>query len=88
MWTAGTQPSSVIESLDIPKDSQGRILVDRRMRIAGAAAGRSGADESPSGVYCLGDIAAVEGLDLASNAQVEHDAIRVGDGCVCNTFVA
>eukprot|EP00752_Nemacystus_decipiens_P007502 g6703.t1 len=84
VWTAGSQPSSLVGSLDVRKDSRGRIEVDRRLRLAGeAAASAPAADGGISGgggggggtavrgdVYCLGDIAAVEGLDLGCNAQV------------------
>lgn len=81
VWTAGSQPSSLVDSLDVPKDSRGRVEVDRRLRLVAAAAaadGVSGGVGSGGGgggaggddVYCLGDIAAVEGLDLSCNAQV------------------
>lgn len=75
VWTAGSQPCSVLDSLDVPKDSRRRIMVDRRLRLisgSSSAGGKDGAAAmSPTAdVYCLGDIAAVEGLDLACNAQV------------------
>lgn len=74
VWTAGSQPSSLVESLDVPKDLRGRIEVDRRLRLVSAAVGegdgRAGGVGAAGDVYCLGDIAAVEGLDLGCNAQV------------------
>lgn len=85
VWTAGSQPSSLVDSLDVQKDSRGRIEVDRRLRLIGAAAaaaaeadgvgvggggGEGGGGAWRDDVYCLGDIAAVEGLDLGCNAQV------------------
>ena len=93
MWTAGSQPSSLVESLDVQKDSRGRIEVDRRLRLVGAATpkaadgvidgggGRGGDGAGRDDVYCLGDIAAVEGLDLGCNAQVCVCA------CVCVCFL-
>lgn len=68
LWTAGTRPSSLVASLDVEKDEQGRIGVDRRLQIIDAV--REGGVSLTTGVYCLGDIAAVEGLNLAGNAQV------------------
>lgn len=78
VWTAGSQPSSLVDSLDVQKDSRGRIEVDRRLRLVGAAAaaadgasvGGGGGMAGRDDVYCLGDIVAVEGLDLGCNAQV------------------
>lgn len=76
VWTAGSQPSSLLDSLDVSKDSKGRVQVDRRLQLVNAAGG----DASKTGrVYCLGDIATVEGLDLVCNAQV-CDCLCV---CVC-----
>lgn len=47
--------------------------VDRRLRLSATTAG-GGGDGGGGDVYCLGDIAAVEGLDLACNAQVGGEA--------------
>ncbi|CAM9279335.1 unnamed protein product [Ectocarpus sp. 6 AP-2014] len=65
VWTAGSQPSSLLDSVNVRKDASGRIEVDRRLRLIDAA-GNDGVGD----VYCLGDIAAVEGLELGCNAQV------------------
>ena len=75
----------MVASLDVPKDPQGRIKVDRRLQVVEAntdvsgttevtatdtaAASGGGGGGAAAGVYCLGDIAAVEGLDLPCNAQ-------------------
>ena len=76
VWTAGSQPSRVVASLDVPKDPQGRVRVDRRLQVvAGSTDGNGAAETSATattataGVYCLGDIAAVQGLELPCNAQ-------------------
>ncbi|CAB1104784.1 unnamed protein product [Ectocarpus sp. CCAP 1310/34] len=66
VWTAGSQPSSLLEPLDVRKDARGRIEVDRKLRVVEAAGSAGGVGD----VYCLGDIAAVEGLELGCNAQV------------------
>ena len=56
------------------KDSRGRIKVDRRLKLSGARTEANSNSETTmdaaAEVYCLGDIAAVEGLDLVCNAQV------------------
>jgi NADH dehydrogenase len=62
VWTAGVKPSPVIARLGLPLDAQGRVLVDRTMRVradAGAAASGSGASVSAGVVWALGDCAAV-----------------------------
>lgn len=73
VWTAGSQPSSLLDSLDVSKDPRGRVQVDRRLQLVDAPGGGS---LNTGRVYCLGDIATVEGLDLACNAQV-CDCVRV-----------
>lgn len=67
IWTAGSQPSSLLASLDVDKDPRGRVKVDRRLQLVGA---RGGAATEAADVYGVGDIATVEGLDLPCNAQV------------------
>jgi len=71
VWTAGSRPSPLLDSLDVRRDPRGRVEVDRRLRLAvpGGVDGGAGG-HAHGGVYCLGDIAAVEGLDLGCNAQV------------------
>jgi NADH dehydrogenase len=63
VWTAGVKPSPVVARLGLPLDGEGRVLVDRTMRVDPAAlpapaaveALRTGAGE----VWALGDCAAV-----------------------------
>jgi NADH:ubiquinone reductase (H+-translocating) len=74
VWTAGVKPSPVVAQLGLPLDREGRVVVDRTMRVehrapaagdpqAGAGA-RPGAD-----VWAIGDCAAVP------------DASRAGQPC-------
>lgn len=74
IWTAGSQPSSIVASLDAQKDSKGRIEVDQCLQLieaeSEADSGREVALPVSAGVYCVGDIAAVRGRDLPCNAQV------------------
>ncbi len=74
VWTAGVKPSPVIARLGLPLDREGRVLVDRTMRVQqrspaapstiGAAAAAGAAD-----VWAIGDCAAVP------------DASRPGRSC-------
>jgi NADH dehydrogenase len=66
VWTAGVKPSPAIARLGLTLDREGRVLVDRTMRVEDAAAG-SGADASV--VWAIGDCAAVP------------DAARPGQTC-------
>ena len=79
----------MVASLDIPKDPQGRVRVDRRLQVVGG--GTDGGDSAENsatattaaaaaGVYCLGDIAVVQGLDLPCNAQVRTRGCGAGEG--------
>ncbi len=69
VWTAGVSPSPVVASLGLPLDDDGRIVVDRRLRVA----------DSP-GVWAIGDCAAVP--DPARRGQAcpptAQHAIRQG----------
>jgi NADH dehydrogenase len=60
VWTAGVKPSPVIAKLGFPLDRNGRVVVDRAMRVQGrepeprrAAGGGAGT------VWAIGDCAAV-----------------------------
>ncbi len=48
VWTAGVSPSPAVSQLGLPLDGQGRIPVDRTLRVAGHA-----------GTWAIGDCAAV-----------------------------
>jgi NADH dehydrogenase len=85
VWTAGVKPSPVVAQLGLPLDREGRLVVDRTMRVEHRApavgdpevgAGpRSGAD-----VWAIGDCAAVP--DAARSGQpcppTAQHAIRQG----------
>ena len=90
VWTAGVKPSPVIARLGLQLDGQGRVLVDRTMRVpsaarepgAGSAAAGASANGAPSAgvVWALGDCAAVP--DASRPGQVcpptAQHAIRQG----------
>lgn len=90
IWTAGSRPNSLLASIDVAKDPRGRLEVDRRLRLTRSeASGTFEYDSSASSgsgfpsaeVFCLGDVAAVQGLDLGANAQVMlHEGRRFTDG--------
>ena len=69
VWTAGVRPSPLAAGLNVPKDANGRILVDEFLQVAGE-----------TGVYALGDIAAFEdsetGHALPPNAAVAVQEAR------------
>jgi NADH:ubiquinone reductase (H+-translocating) len=83
VWTAGVKPSPVVARMGLPLDAQGRVLVDRTMRVQ-ADAGEAGSS-SPAGpkagvVWALGDCAAVP--DASRPGQIcpptAQHAIRQG----------
>jgi NADH:ubiquinone reductase (non-electrogenic) len=60
VWTAGSAPNALAGKLNVPLDDRGRVLVDDFLQIKGY-----------EGVaYCIGDMAAVEGMTLPATAQV------------------
>jgi demethylphylloquinone reductase len=62
VWTAGSKPNSLLDALDLPKDSTGRVLVNELLAVT---------DNSYDGsVYCLGDCASVQGSSNGATAQV------------------
>jgi NADH dehydrogenase len=58
VWTAGVKPSPAVATLGLPLDAQGRILVDRTMRVVDARANGAGASAGGR-VWAIGDCAAV-----------------------------
>lgn len=66
IWTAGTTPSPLIESLSLEKD-RGRIIVDDCMAIPGH-----------EGVWACGDCAAIPGPDGRRYPPTAQHAIREG----------
>ncbi|MFZ1926063.1 MAG: FAD-dependent oxidoreductase [Solirubrobacteraceae bacterium] len=79
VWTAGVAPSPVVASLGLPLDEDGRIAVDRELRVAGY----------PS-VWAIGDCAAVP--DPARRGQAcpptAQHAIRQGRLAASNIAAA
>ena len=57
VWTAGRKMCELVERLPLSKDGSGRIVVDRTLAATLAT------DGSSTGIYALGDCAAVEGHD-------------------------
>lgn len=56
IWTAGIQPSPIVQNLDVPKDQTGRVIVNKHHQI-----------ESYRNIYVVGDCA---GLPFAPSAQL------------------
>jgi NADH:ubiquinone reductase (H+-translocating) len=56
VWTAGVKPSPAVATLGLPLDREGRVIVDRTMRVEKAALGASGGGAA---VWAIGDCAAV-----------------------------
>ena len=48
IWTAGVSPNPLLDAVDLPRDTSGRVLVDGTLAVPGRA-----------GVFALGDCAAV-----------------------------
>jgi NADH:ubiquinone reductase (H+-translocating) len=58
VWTAGVKPSPAVARLGLPLDRDGRVVVDRTMRVANRAPGAQ-RTEGGSAVWAIGDCAAV-----------------------------
>lgn len=75
VWTAGVKPSPAVARLGLPLDGEGRIVVDRTMRVSmgepvvGAAGVDEGSTRRAGHVWAIGDCAAVP------------DASRPGQPC-------
>jgi NADH dehydrogenase len=72
VWTAGVKPSPVIAQLGLPLDREGRVVVDRTMRVERqtlALSGPPGLPHERARVWAIGDCAAVP------------DASRPGQPC-------
>ena len=61
VWTAGVKPSPVLGMLGLPLDRDGRVVVDRTMRVDGWRSGIAQDTDTRGGgaVWALGDCAAV-----------------------------
>jgi NADH:ubiquinone reductase (H+-translocating) len=79
VWTAGVKPSPVVARLGLPLDREGRVLVDREMRVdtrsLAASPSRTGAQ-----VWAIGDCAAVPDASRADQPcpPTAQHAIRQG----------
>ncbi len=74
VWTAGVKPSPAVSQLGLPLDREGRVVVDRTMRVDDRAhdqsgSHRDGAVARHAQVWAIGDCAAVP------------DASRAGQPC-------
>ncbi len=65
VWAAGVTQGELVRGLPFPKDRQGRLLVDNRLRVKDA-----------EGIYALGDCADVEGQGYPATAQVAEQQGR------------
>ena len=60
VWTAGVKPSPVVAKLGLPLDPNGRVVVDRAMRVEGLESEPAVAAAAGAGtVWAIGDCAAV-----------------------------
>ncbi len=60
VWTAGVKPNPAVARLGLPLDADGRIVVDRTMRVSvGQASAPMSAARRAAGVWAIGDCAAV-----------------------------
>jgi NADH dehydrogenase len=62
VWTAGVKPNPAISSLGLPLDGEGRVVVDRTMRVSVEGSPRSPSRPAAgraSHVWAIGDCAAV-----------------------------
>jgi NADH:ubiquinone reductase (H+-translocating) len=62
VWTAGVKPSPIVARLGLPLDREGRIVVDRTMRVELSALAATRPDDGVHGaarVWAIGDCAAV-----------------------------
>ena len=67
VWTAGVQPAKITEPLRSPHTGRGRVVVDDRLRVAGAP-----------GVYAIGDTAAAVDPSGKELPMVSPPAMQAG----------
>lgn len=67
VWSAGVQPRRIVRDLGVPTDEQGRVVVDRQLRIP-----------SLDGVWAGGDCAAVPSPDGGTYPPTAQHASREG----------
>lgn len=59
VWSTGIGPTSLVESLQLPKTKSGRLLIDNWFRVHGTES-----------IYALGDCAADDSAELPATSQV------------------
>jgi NADH dehydrogenase len=59
VWTAGVMPSPVVGRLGFPVNGDGRLVVDRNMRVQGPETIQEDAGRGSGSVWAIGDCAAV-----------------------------
>jgi NADH dehydrogenase len=79
VWTAGVKPSPAVARLGLPLDRDGRVVVDRTMRVDDRALGARRTDGG-SAVWAIGDCAAVPDASRAGQAcpPTAQHALRQG----------
>jgi len=77
VWTAGVKPSPAVAALGLPLDPQGRVVVDRTMRVSDTA---PDGGASSATVWAIGDCAAVPDASRAGSfcPPTAQHAIRQG----------
>jgi NADH:ubiquinone reductase (non-electrogenic) len=63
VWSTGIGPTVFVQSLDLPKDTRGRLLTDPLLRVVNLES-----------IYAIGDCAQIENLQLPPTAQVAQQA--------------
>ncbi len=79
VWTAGVKPSPAVARLGLPLDRDGRVVVDRTMRVDDRALGSRPTGGGPH-VWAIGDCAAVPDASRAGHAcpPTAQHALRQG----------
>jgi NADH:ubiquinone reductase (H+-translocating) len=73
VWTAGVKPSPLARDSGLPVDEQGRVLVDRYLRVEGV-----------EGVWGAGDAAAVPDPSTGSSPPTAQHGLREGKRVAAN----
>ena len=73
LWTAGSEPSAVVEALKLPMDERGRISVDTSLRVLGKPR-----------LYALGDSSAVDDARGARAPSTAQAAMQQADYAAWN----
>ena len=68
LWTAGSEPSSIVQELQLPLDASGRIAVEPTLKVVGKP-----------GLYALGDASAVTDANGARSPSTAQAAMQQAD---------